>query len=257
MFWRMRSEGNFINYLNHELGLRIAKNPSYSLRAFARDLGINDSTLSKLLTGKRNITAYRITQLGMKLGLTDEKIKKFVSYIKNARQVPSYELAVFHVISKWYHDAILELSKLPGVVLNEQDVSKILGITLKEAKKALEDLVNLKMLVINEKGKIKKRLENSQINFHENSYTDVELRKYQEDIMEKSRLALMKTPKSKRNHTSYIVALDTSLIDEINKRIRNFQEKLAHWIQQSSKKSDAVYALQFCQFPLTTENKND
>jgi plasmid maintenance system antidote protein VapI len=46
----------FKDFINREFDLRSSKNGSYSLRAFARDLGISPQRLSHLLSGKKGIS---------------------------------------------------------------------------------------------------------------------------------------------------------------------------------------------------------
>ena len=43
-------------FLKMELDSRIKKNPSYSLRSFAKSLNISHAALSQILNGKRNLT---------------------------------------------------------------------------------------------------------------------------------------------------------------------------------------------------------
>ena len=66
---------DFRLYLQNEFVRRANKNPSYSLRSFARSLEVNDSTLSKLLSGKNEYHkkkvsgAFKKAQLGFLMDL--------------------------------------------------------------------------------------------------------------------------------------------------------------------------------------------
>jgi len=60
----------FAAVLRAELTRRCARNPSYSLRAFARALEVDHATLSQLLRGRRSVTREMIEQLGERLGLS-------------------------------------------------------------------------------------------------------------------------------------------------------------------------------------------
>lgn len=51
-----------------------ARNPRYSLRAFARDLGIHHGTLSQLASGRRPASVRQIRAIGARLGLDDAGI---------------------------------------------------------------------------------------------------------------------------------------------------------------------------------------
>ncbi len=59
----------FAAVLRAELTRRCARNPSYSLRAFARALDVDHATLSQLLRGRRSLTREVIEQLGERLRL--------------------------------------------------------------------------------------------------------------------------------------------------------------------------------------------
>ena len=45
----------YINKIKEDLSLKQRANPQYSLRAYAKHLGVHSSTLSQVLTGKRGL----------------------------------------------------------------------------------------------------------------------------------------------------------------------------------------------------------
>lgn len=53
----------FVIYLQKEYERRRRKNENYSLRAFARNLGIGSSDLSKIMSGRRAVTTAMIKRL--------------------------------------------------------------------------------------------------------------------------------------------------------------------------------------------------
>jgi transcriptional regulator with XRE-family HTH domain len=60
----------FRERLQAEFAQRQRRNTRYSLRAFARDLGTDHSTLSQLLRGRRAFSPRTVTLLGRSLGLS-------------------------------------------------------------------------------------------------------------------------------------------------------------------------------------------
>ena len=68
----------FRQMLQEELAKRCARNPRYSLRAFARYLALDHSTLSQLLRGRRRFTARTVERIGKRLALSPEVITQFV-----------------------------------------------------------------------------------------------------------------------------------------------------------------------------------
>ena len=53
----------YINKIKEDLSLKQRANPQYSLRAYAKHLGVHSSTLSQVLTGKRGLPYIRNTIL--------------------------------------------------------------------------------------------------------------------------------------------------------------------------------------------------
>ncbi len=60
--------------LQSELVRRMRVNPKYSLRAFARFLEIDPSSLSQYLRGRRKFTEKQVETLALKLGLSPLEI---------------------------------------------------------------------------------------------------------------------------------------------------------------------------------------
>src|SRR5215510_7096755 len=75
---QLSSESNFRLYLQAELARRCLLNQQYSLRSFAVHLGIDHSTISQLIRGKRVLTEKAIMKLGERMGLDRDVIKAFV-----------------------------------------------------------------------------------------------------------------------------------------------------------------------------------
>lgn len=75
----IQANRDFRDYLKGELERRCQKNSQFSLRGFARMLEIEPSSLSKILNGKRRVTATMLERLGKKLNLSEEEISEFHS----------------------------------------------------------------------------------------------------------------------------------------------------------------------------------
>lgn len=53
---------------------RVARNPRYSLRAFARSLSVHPTTLTRVLDGSRGVSPLMITRVCVKLGCTPAEV---------------------------------------------------------------------------------------------------------------------------------------------------------------------------------------
>src|SRR5215207_181415 len=101
--------------LQEELALRCARNPRYSLRAFARYLALDHSTLSQLLRGRRRFTSRTIERIGKRLSLTPDMITQFVEREREpgeswtTRELRQLSRDAARTLAEWHHHAILEL----------------------------------------------------------------------------------------------------------------------------------------------------
>ena len=75
--------------LNDELGRRTRKNHKYSIRAFARDLGIHSGYLTQILNGKKRLTIHSAVRVAKRLEVDSNTLTKFfesivAEYVANA-----------------------------------------------------------------------------------------------------------------------------------------------------------------------------
>src|SRR5436190_13489498 len=104
-------------YLGHLLAEKCQAQPGYSLRTFAKTLGMDSTALSRILKGERKITRTTFAKLAERLGLDPIQMGRFEprSMKKKNSTVATYgELAydTFLAMSHWYYLAMLELPYL-------------------------------------------------------------------------------------------------------------------------------------------------
>lgn len=71
---------------------RTLRNPRYSLRAYARDLGVSPSTISEVLNGHHSLSMDRANELSTRLGWEEKEKRIFlaaVSDMHKSRYAPS------------------------------------------------------------------------------------------------------------------------------------------------------------------------
>src|SRR5690606_11388580 len=135
--------------LRDEFARRVRVNERYSIRSFAAHLGLDSSTLSQILAGKRNLSEDKIKAIYLKVGY------KVQSKSKTAVEFNQLDIDTFAVISDWYNFAILDLAQLKSFKPNAKWIARKLNIQPLEAVSALERLQRLGMLVI-KNGKLTK-----------------------------------------------------------------------------------------------------
>ena len=121
---------DFRVFLRMELARRCARNPSYSLRAFARHLAVDHSTLSQWLRGRRALSTRTIERLGAQLRVPARRLRVFVD--RCGGDGPEF--------------AILDLAQAEAFRPDSRWIARELGITVDETNVALQRLLRLDLL---------------------------------------------------------------------------------------------------------------
>lgn len=246
---------SFRLYLQKELVRRCRNNPSYSLRAFASHLDIENSALSKILNRKRGISEKMFLHLSSKLNFSPMEQMKFT---EGSEQGDYQQIAEdqFRVISEWYHYAILELVEINNFQPNAKWIAKSLGLSISEVNIAVERLLRLKMLEISEDG-VWKDLSGNVSNYPSLNTNSA----FQEQQIQFLNLAIEKVKAvnfSQRDNSSVTMAIDSKKLPEAKEMVKKFRRKLCSFLQSGEK--DSVYQLAVAVYPLTKietkENKN-
>lgn len=237
----------FSNLLQQEYNNRKKRNPSYSLRAFSKLLGVDQSSLSKFFKGERAFSNETIKHVLEKLALDDSTKHYIEEDIKNRESeylVPEEE--VIKMLSHWKYWAILEFLKIDNTG-NSQFIAERLGLTKEEVESSLEDLINQNFVQFNE-GIYKLLKPNN--NWISNKRTSEARKDFQKMLLELSLNALNDVPIDYREHGSLTVAIDKNKLPEIKEKIRTFQKDLGKFVQRRGELNE-VYQLTISFFPLT------
>jgi uncharacterized protein (TIGR02147 family) len=234
----------FRHQLQREFLRRTAQNPAYSLRAFAKQLKINHATLSTLLAGRRKITQATIERLGRAIGLGPAAIQKYGQ--ASQQDYVQIEEDVFASLSNWYLDAILELTRIADFKLEPKNVARVLSISVVQAKLAIETLLRLKLI------DQKMRLSHSHTtNILDPEFTSVAQRQLQKAILQKSLEAVDQVSRTRRDHSSVTMAVNTNDMPKVKELIQKFRRDLDRFVQREGTEPDEVYQLQVSFFPLS------
>ena len=84
-----------------ELERRRARNNRYSLRAFARSLAIDHSTLSQILRGTRRVTRQVIASIGRRLRKPEPELAEFCALENDAAILEAIHRPDFQPDSRW------------------------------------------------------------------------------------------------------------------------------------------------------------
>jgi len=247
------SASDFRTFLEQELSRRNSANPNYSLRAFARDLGVDSSFLSKLLNGKRSMTARTILSLAPRLALSEADVQAFIQKANGRRRrysVGAQDVQVFQELEEdrffqsmeWYHIAILELAHLKSFQGNAAWIAERLGISVDQAQRAFDELKNQGILSQAD------GLWRNEINHSTVSGQKVpRAQQVKKQIYEQAITAL---PKDIGNHSTMTVAISESRYQEAVEKIKRFRRELSQFLHEPDEK-EKVYQILISLFPIS------
>lgn len=253
-----------IQAIREALSKKQRANPSYSLRAFGRDLNLNSSTLSQVLNGKRPLPIKDCERVAKTLKLTPvDRMRFFESALKkhnllNQIQTPSYDdrylidESHYRVIAEWEHYAVLTLVDLTDFKVTLSSVIEKLGITKIRAETVLQNLQQAQLLKRDDDGFYQK------IHSSVRTTEDVTSQALQNSHLEALELGAKKlesTPLDLRDFSAINVAIDPDQMIEFKTIIREFRQKVSALAKSGKQKRD-VYQLALQFYPLT-QNKGE
>lgn len=260
----------FQEYLNAELAQRCERNSRYSVRAFARALGIDVASLSRILSGKQ-VPSYKICEtVFLKLGLSPTEQKKFlISVAAKQKAVGLKRIApifkdvgqhneqrrdlttdIWRVIADWYHGAIMELTFTNNFNSDHKWIAQQLAISEAEVKLAIKRLIRLKLLE-EQDGALRKTI--AQVSSADKNITSSAHKRLQKQVLKKAVESLENDDIEIRNMTSMVMAIDPQKIPQAKKMIQNFSRELCVYLE--SGKRTQVYQLGVCLYPISKKQE--
>ncbi len=249
--------------LEDELAERTRASSRYSLRAFARSLGVDAGALSRIFSQKQNLSLKLAHKVALELALAPQERslflnsvaeeKKMLSLTKVQEEGPrrSHEIEpeLFKAVSELHHYALLELLSVEKFKPDPQWIARRLGISSLEARFTLERLVRLGFIT-KEKGRLKKT--NAVFTVKDKCTSTPALRRQQKEILARARDALDNIPIEKRICNSMTMAIAPEKLPLARKLITDFTEALCEVLEDGKRKR--VYQFNASLFPLDKEN---
>lgn len=245
---------NLQTFLINELKSRKKKNSSYSLRSFAKALGIHSSTLTRILHGKRLITPRLADRILSRLDIdpslkstillglheTPKKQRDFEQFFKPLSKDE------IETLNSWYHFGILSSFEIKGSQPTVQWISKYFNLPEAEVRKALECLERLQL--VSKASKTHWKLSGVATSSRKVS-SEVRLKIHAEYI-EKAKQALAHE-RTEDDFSGITMAVNIKKLPEAVRRIMEFRRNLAEFLCTSeSTELHEVYRLNIQLFSL-------
>lgn len=247
---------SFRRLLQEELARRCAGNPKYSLRAFARYLGLDHATLSQLLRGRRPLTRSTIERLGARLRLDGAAIAAHAASEERAlashgriAEMQSLARDALRLISDWHHYAILELVRLGSFRPDTRWIARVLDLTPDEVNIALARLVHLGLLEMAAPDRWVDRSGDTVASFE--AFGQIAIQRLDEQVRALGQRARASVPAAAQDHSTTTVAVDSRRLPAAIAMIARFRRELLELLE-SDRERDDVYQLDLHFFPVTT-----
>jgi transcriptional regulator with XRE-family HTH domain len=238
-----------LDHLQKEFAARSRKNARYSLRAFAKSLGMHPATLSALLNRRRPLTLRTAAHLVEALPLDLDRKRDLLLATVNAPPADVHDPHVltretFEVISSWEYDATLCLLQLPGKNGSIYSIASRLGIGTGRALECLRRLERLGLV-----RKTRGRWEVVHLQLETSGEASGEaLRRVHRQYLRKALEALDTMAPSEREVSGTTMAIDARKLPEARRRIRRFRQELTRFLEGGEK--NAVFRLGVQLYPL-------
>ena len=262
---------NYQDRLRAELTRRQNVNQRYSLRTFAKTIGLSPAFLSKVLRGNLDLSPERAVDVAERLGYSAGETAQFCQLVQMNRMsspklshvfaATSAEAAdaagfvpvaldAFQTVSDWYHYALLELSQCKDFSSEPSFIAHALGISEKEAAGALTRLVRVGLM---------KRIRGKYVKTNQYLATPTDkpsqaVRNFHAQMIQKAQHALQAQAVEQRDITGITIAINSEKMSLAKNEIRKFRRKMAKLLDSS--KPTEVYQLNVQFFKLTQTGVN-
>ncbi len=249
-------------HIRSALFSRIERNPAYSLRAFARDLGVSHTYLSLVLNEKKRISPRQATWMAEAMQFDNVKAGAFVqSVLDHGERRPrqnaaalfrTLEIDRMKVLTGWYHFAILDLTLLKNFQPDAAWIAKRLGITSSQARLAADRLERLGLL----KREMGKWTKTEALLSVPTTKSEAPMRRLHRELIQKSLQALASAKQKDfdaRLISGSMIPANPERIAELKKRIDRFRRQAIRYLSEGE--CTELYQLNVQLFPLTKKER--
>ncbi len=263
-------------YLNGIYSFRATRNSKYSIRAFARDMNLNISQISKVLKGQQGLSAQKASTVSRLLNHSEDEAEIFwglieaqfskspgkriaaherLAFLKSNSHVRQVDAESLNQNLSWLHIAVLEALKGASVSLSQPKIPVLSGVPRDDLKKCLNDLVEWGQAKV-ERSMVKEISAQSHYGSQIKSET---LRRLHKEFMAKAMTSVDEQATSERELFTNVMKFDPKSLKEAKKDIDRFQREFSLKYSASTGKSALyTFCFQFFNlFPSFTEDTHD
>ena len=253
----------YLKVLRKDFETRQKRNAQFSMRSYARTLGLEAPSLSGVLKGNRRISKNKIDQVIAKLGLSPKESQLFVesntselttkiNFQSQTIQENNFQLeeeAHYRVIAEGDHYTLLSLIETKDFQSNTKLIASRLQLSELRINNCLQNLIDAQLINI-QKGQIK--LTQQGVKTTED-ISSAALRKSAEEDLTQAQRKLEEVDLMLRDFSSCTMTVNPEDLPELKKMIREFRRKFMSVAEFSE--GTEVYKLNMQFYPLTQIKK--
>ncbi len=248
---------------------RQQRNPQYSLRAFARDLGCTYSTVAEVLAKRKGISPKRARIVVERLDFSDHEQELFLLSVQKLhsrspvdRKTASRQMRQkiktsttwlvddqFKIVADWQHYALLEfLSWSPHQSLSNREIAEAMSLPEALIEVSLMRLERLNLLTRQVKGRETHRSPSESESWAVENVSSAARREHHRQLLEKAKESLTNHAATEREFQSVVFSGSMSELAEFKHKFREFVE---NWMEsRESKSGPDVFAMGLQVFPI-------
>lgn len=252
----MQGQIELRKYLQNELARRKQKNSSYSLRSFAKNIGIHPAALSEFLNGKRSLSLKLATKILEEIPDSPEKqtfvLDSFASSnaksreeLKDSKKSLQLQADHYHIVSDPIYYSILSLMETQDYESSPIWIAGRLGLSSIKVERAIDRMLRLNYLT---------EVDGKYLPAQEELDTSYDLPNSALKLRQKANLkdaenSLDDVDVFLREFCAVTMAIDMSKLTEAKARMRKFRDELCDYLEEGEKTE--VYELSLQLFPRT------
>lgn len=240
-----------VNALKNEYAVKSKANSSYSIRAFARDLGVSHTLLVLVFKGERKITE-KFCRKVLSLGRISKEAKEILSLgikieLSEEEKIQKLSLNQAAMMSDWIHYAILSLLSIEGFCWEPDWIAERLGISKSKAQVCMKRIDELDLIERTPEGKY---IQKSQRVVVDNQQAFDAGKKFNMGMLKKAKESMDRCEFEHRSVTSTTFTLNPKYLPFAIEEIKRFRHRLSDQLESMGTQKE-VYSLCVQLFPLT------
>ncbi len=226
------------NILQQKFNEKCEKNELYSIRAFARDIGIGKTTLHEILHRDKKLSKSTCKKILKYLNVSDHEYEQILNYNLNpAHDVLYKELSAeeFENIATCEHYALLSLSKSPSCPADVKELANRIMLPKDETKKLVDDLLSLNLIEI----KNDKLTRSAKLLTTSYDVPNKAIQNYHKTSLEKVKNALEEIEVELRDIASTTFLMSPEKMITLKDELKSIRRKIVSSVEDNNENSEA------------------